>query len=149
MKLPVSRKETHLYITTNSRRHSLTVLNECAPSLKKLHSSQIIDWLESFHHFTRVKVVGGMVGLFWNNCRPISLILVINPVFFAVFFEKSCPCVWSVRKKSLPLHSLSGSNRGGILGCIFLLASRRAKMDLWQTANKKKEEDKQRVPHYI
>ena len=41
----------------------------------------------------------------------------------SILFKKSFSKIWSVLKKVVPLHSLSGSNRGEILGCIFMLAS--------------------------
>ena len=43
---------------------------------------------------------------------PISAIILSFPSFFLIFLEKSLPNVWSVRKKVVPLHSLSESNRG-------------------------------------
>ena len=64
----------------------------------------------------------------WIDTRTLSA-QVETPCFsalfpsFFTFPEKSCVKILPLIKKVVPLHSLSGSNRGGISGCVFMLAS--------------------------
>ena len=78
-----------------------------------------------------------------NFCFPPRFLL------FSKNFKKSCRKIWSVNKNAVPLHSLSGSNRGEILGCVFMLASRNARLDLWQTANRRKTSSARTQVHWV
>ena len=113
----------------------------------KVQSSRFKKFVSIMYHFCFLHTISIEGAIFANEIRlprglifpffasilvpflPKSSIFLSRSLFFLIFLEKSSSNVWSVRKKVVPLHSLSA--RGA------------QKLDLWQTANR--IQDKQRA----
>ena len=72
----------------------------------------IFDWPSIREGRRKIRVGYYEIRAVYCVTRSLFLDFSHQSRLFFSFFEKSCPCVWSVRKKSLPLHSLSGKQPG-------------------------------------